>query len=524
MESTIKKNKIIIILAILFGLACLSSLSAFVLTSSYSHAESTDSTLASVTVPDVCTLEDSVVGTAHTATVSVGSYTPNIGETTIKVTCNDNNGYSLYAVGYSNNTVGNTNLIGTNGNIVTGTANDGSVSNWAMKLTAVSGSFTPTILNGYDNYHIVPDTATKVATRTESIDVSSTSEIKTTYAVSISPSQAKGDYTGKVKYTVVHPNYANSDGTISLYNISVNFAGEGVEDVLFEATGYPTQTVSTSGNTVSLVKDAEYSVTASISSGYEFTSWSINSSAYGTLGSTAANPTTFIPNANSSSAIITVTGQKPKLYFQNATSADCGNIMYDNRGTDEYKNIAYPTAKIGNLCWMTRNLDLPGGTTLTNTDSNVASRYTLPESSNVGFMSDSGAYVYNSGSTTCSSSSACFSYYSYVAAVAGSNPSSGIAPYDICPKGWRLPTSGEYNNLANNYTSGVTLTASPFLGVYSGDYSWGQYYNGGTYSFTWSSSAYNSSIAYMLRFDNVFSDSSYTNKSIGHAVRCVAKT
>ena len=206
-------------------LATLTTVSTLILSSSSSHAE-TSSVLASVTVPDVCTIAADNSSTAHTDTVGVGEYKANIGETVFNITCNDNNGYSIYAVGYSNNTVGNTNLIGTtNGaTIPTGTSTvtgSSAVSNWAMKLTAVSGTFPATILDSYDSYHVVPSTATKIATRTSSIDLSEDSKIKTTYAVSISPAQTADSYVGKVKYTVVHPNYANADGSVPqpLYNI-----------------------------------------------------------------------------------------------------------------------------------------------------------------------------------------------------------------------------------------------------------------------------------------------------------------
>ena len=391
-------------ISVFASLACLTSLSTFVLSSSYSHAETTDTALASVTVPDVCTLEDSVVGTAHTATVSVGSYTPNIGETTIKVTCNDNNGYSLYAVGYSNDTVGNTNLIGTNGNIVTGTANDGSVSNWAMKLTAVSNSFTPTILNGYDNYHVVPDTATKVATRTESIDASSTSEIKTTYAVSISPSQAKGDYTGKVKYTVVHPHYANANGTVDSYDIPINFVGAGIESVTFTASSYPSRTVTTSGNSVNLVNGVEYTVTASITSNYEFVSWSLNNSSYGSLGSTSTNPTTFTPNTNSTNAIITITGQKIVIDYcdvNNVADENCMQAMTLSQCPTEGKTVTdardgstYTIKKLADgKCWMTQNLALDL-TAFTQEDlygsGATAGRMTNASSTSLGYLMNGG--------------------------------------------------------------------------------------------------------------------------------------
>ena len=87
-----------------------------------------------------------------------------------------------------------------------------------MKLGAVSGTYTPTILNSFDSYHAVPSTYTQVAKYTSGTDVGTTmananangSSITTTYASYISYTQAADTYAGKVKYTLVHPNDADA--------------------------------------------------------------------------------------------------------------------------------------------------------------------------------------------------------------------------------------------------------------------------------------------------------------------------
>ncbi|MBR3324421.1 DUF1566 domain-containing protein, partial [Candidatus Saccharibacteria bacterium] len=189
--------------------------------------------------------------------------------------------------------------------------------------------------------------------------------------------------------------------------------------------------------------------------------------------------------------------------------------------TDSRDNTPYTIAKIGNQVWMTKNLDLAGGTTLTPQNSNVTSSYTLPASSASGFSSDSTAYVYNSGSTTCASDSPCYSYYSYLAATAGTNPSSGNATSDICPAGWRLPTKSEYETLMGTYNTGAKLTASPFLAVYAGTYNTSSLGNGGSVGYYWSSTAYSSSNAYGLRFNSSGAVVDNYNKRNGFSVRCV---
>ena len=311
-------------------------------------------------------------------------------------------------------------------------------------------------------------------------------------------------------------------------NVTVNFTGR-VSAVVFAANGYPTQTVTASGATVALAQGIQYTVTTYASTGYNFTSFALNNSSYGTLASTTANPTTFTPNASSSSAVLTV-NTAARMYcsssddycMQNATSAKCGQALMDARD-----GKIYTTASIVSLCWMTRNLDLPGGTTLTSSDSNVTSPYTLPASSTSGFSNNSTAFVYNSGNnggTPCGSSTPCYSYYSYVAATAGTNPSTGEATSDICPKGWRLPTQTELTSLKSTYTTGTALVSSPFLGVYGGDYSNSTFNYGGTSGLYWSSTAYDESRAYRLGYNSGNADMYYSNKRYGFSLRCVAKS
>ena len=204
-------------------------LSTFILsrapTTISANAESID-VITSITVTSSCTMVGTIESNkAHTATVQSGSYTADIGETLISVNCNDNNGYSVYAIGFTSDVDGTTTLLGTNTNLTipTGTSTSTASSNWAMKLTPVSGNNAPTILSDSDgsfaSYHIIPATATKVATFTNGTE--SSSEFKTTYAVAIGTSQPADTYVGQVKYTLVHPatNIPNAPQTTNAGNI-----------------------------------------------------------------------------------------------------------------------------------------------------------------------------------------------------------------------------------------------------------------------------------------------------------------
>ncbi|MBR0431158.1 hypothetical protein IJJ05_02630 [Candidatus Saccharibacteria bacterium] len=181
------------------------------------QADTTVTATASVTVADACTVSG-IVNTPHTGTVPNGiysgsnSYYPNgIGKTTLKVVCNDSSGYAIYAVGYTNNTYGTTTLngINTGQTIATGTAINGANSNWAMKLTSAGSSYVPVIEstnpNNFTAYHAVPSTSTKVASYPSATDTTTGSQLETTYAVYVSPTQTADIYSGKVKYTLVHP-------------------------------------------------------------------------------------------------------------------------------------------------------------------------------------------------------------------------------------------------------------------------------------------------------------------------------
>lgn len=199
-------------------------LSGGVLSSNGSFADSptplqaTSQANATVTVAAACNMEGSGMN-SHSVAATGGNYYTDIGTTNLKVVCNDSNGFDVYAIGFSGDVEGNTNMIGTDTSLTipTGVAT-GDVSNWSMKLIkdTSSSSYQPanlTITTGYDDYHAVPSTYTKVAHYTSATDAGESakgSRFSTTYAVRVSTSQAADTYTGKVKYVLVHPSALDS--------------------------------------------------------------------------------------------------------------------------------------------------------------------------------------------------------------------------------------------------------------------------------------------------------------------------
>ena len=203
-------------------------LSTILLSSSIVSADTDSTDTVSLTVPIACTMTGE--GTSHTATLDPGTYSGatgneyenGIGKTTLTAICNDDNGFSIYAIGYTGNQYegeNHTKLIGqsTSSTIATKAyASGDTTSNWSMKLTKVTDatvSYNPqnfTISTGYDNWHAVPDTFAKVAeyhanTGSSTTDTTLGVKLETTYAAYISSSQPADTYAGQVKYTLVHP-------------------------------------------------------------------------------------------------------------------------------------------------------------------------------------------------------------------------------------------------------------------------------------------------------------------------------
>ena len=161
----------------------------------------------SVTVAESCSLETTGTSTEYSATVQPGSVTEITGST-LKALCNDAGGLVVYAVGFGGDTEGVTDMIwngNSNYNIATGTGTTGN-SQWAMKLTSGTGS--PSILNGYNNYSVIPKNQTKVLSYASSTSGTAGVQATAKYRVYVSGSQVAGTFVGKVKYTMVHPSSA----------------------------------------------------------------------------------------------------------------------------------------------------------------------------------------------------------------------------------------------------------------------------------------------------------------------------
>ena len=115
------------------GLISLIVLSGAFLISPYSYATD-DNAIdnVSVNVPVSCTMSGTGMN-SHNVNIVNGTYQADIGSTTLKAFCNDNNGFAIYAIGFTDDEYGKTVLtnttLGSTYNIATGTATSGSTSN-----------------------------------------------------------------------------------------------------------------------------------------------------------------------------------------------------------------------------------------------------------------------------------------------------------------------------------------------------------------------------------------------------------
>ena len=191
--------------------------------------------------------------------------------------------------------------------------------------------------------------------------------------------------------------------------------------------------------------------------------------------------------------------------------------------TDTRDNNTYTVSKLADgKCWMTQNLRI-AGKTITPADSNVTTNYTIPVSSTNGFdpSNTSNAYVDNDGGLY-TWHTAIADTGTYALSTNGQNTTASI-----CPKGWRLPTSGnsnsEFQTLYNNYNSSSFLRSNPVNLTTSGFVNSSSRNNQGSDGYYWSSTVRSSANAYDLALGASHVDPvDHTNKYYGFSIRCIA--
>ena len=456
----------------LISTGLLISVFAGLVLASSSSATSASTATATVKVAASCTLT-TLGGGNYSATVPNGT-SAEISGSTLSVSCNDAGGFALYAVGYSDDTIGNNNMIGGSTNIPTNTS--GTNSYWAMKINPTSGT-TPTIENSFNNYHIVPDIHTKIASYASSTGTGSLS-VNATYKANISSTQLAGNYLGKVKYTLIHPSngntpveplaeddcparnfcYAPNANDIEGTMLATDFQSIATSPIAGRQTGIST-------NYTELLSAYNYS-----RRGYGFAGWSPEFDAQVNSDDFIYGPQAEIITKTDGTGDADVSSHGLILYpvwvksagsMQSFSYNDCNSMEINDVTalTDDRDGETYAIARLADgRCWMIENLRLDNYANITPANTNsvynsfggVFTGLAKSENENFGYSTTSNSIYSIDGSTA-----------------------NVISDGDSYARGYRIP---RYNNDNTNRD----LPVSPNQNGNSGRYQWygyGNYYN-----------------------------------------------
>ncbi len=489
------------------SLSILTILSGITLISTKASADTEVIDQVRLIVPIACTMTGE--NTSHTATLDPGTYSGaadsgyknGIGKTTLTAICNDDNGFSIYAIGYTGNQYegeNHTKLIGQSTSSTISTkayANGDTASNWSMKLTKVTDStvsYNPQNLTiqsdtegSFDTWHSVPDAYTKVAeyhanTGSSTTDTTLGVKLETTYAAYISSSQPADTYVGQVKYTMVHPyNNTPKDGPITdcpansiCYSPNAN-----------DTEGTMGQQPITDSDTSTTLLASNFSRT-----GYGFAGWSdrydysnnngakfygpqetisFDAGKYSTANGGLRLYAIWIKSEGSIQDSTTVSTVCNRL--DTAPTDGTANLSSVSALTDQRDNNTYAIAKLADgKCWMIENLRLEAEGTRTPEKQALTQGYGT-------------STTYGNFSGLADAESANFSNSTAANSLYYSGTQSGDATINIGTSnypGYRMPRYNNLNTPANanerpqNPTSDLFTTNNTTAGMYS----YGNYY------------------------------------------------
>ncbi len=551
---TIQSNILNPINLIPLGLVTLSLLSGAILVSSTVSAE--DPSVVdeiNITVPIACTMSGAGME-SHNAEIVNGTYTPDIGSTTLHAFCNDNEGFAIYAAGYTGNEVGGENsnkLVGTttsnNATIESGiatTAGNPDISNWAMKLTMTQDSGDTSTDNAFtvdsapnvslpsqaesgatsapfSNYHVVPNEYVKVAHKNSGTDMTAATggvKLTTTYAAYISKTQPADTYSGQVIYTLVHP--ASAAPSVLTPPTSCTTPVPGLE--------YMQDLNSSNKATIlsNMTEDSQY----------------------------------YLADKRDDKTYCVAKLKDGNLWMTQNLDHDIktdGSVTYNNTTTDlGWNGTSYTTAS-----WT------PASATKATSDTTWTKNstgYTIPESYDPGELYWNGIAGYYSSELDCttaggtwdSNNSSCKlisstgdshyhlgNYYNWTAAVAMNDSSSYTTQYtdvnqSICPAGWTLPKSGnstsngsfQYLSEQYGWNSSSYMMKNPNIWntaiklPLSGNWHGSLSAVGSSGGF-WSPVVYSSGLAYYAYagFNSTVTPGSLNSRDYGRSLRCIAR-
>lgn len=245
--------------------------------------------------------------------------------------------------------------------------------------------------------------------------------------------------------------------------------------------------------------------------------------------------------ANSSSSVIAneVTQSSSSITTATPCNVDGENNCVYGSLTDSRDGQTYKTVTIGTQTWMAENLNYA---------------YTGVPYNNFGYTSDSTSWCYNDDSSNCAKYGRLYTWAAAMDSVGtwttngkGCGYGSKCSPTGIirgiCPEGWHLPDTTEWNTLfsavGGEYIVGRVLKSQTVWTAYDGitnEDSFGfsalpsgyRNYDGyydyeGNYAYFWSSTEYGSNLAYVmsLYYLDDYAHLSNRNKDFGRSVRCL---
>ena len=507
-----------------------------------------------LSIPISCTLAASIkAGEEHSISMVSGQYKSDIGKTTMDTTCNDPNGFVVYAIGSSNNEEGNNKLkaltLSDTYDIISGIAESGNTSNWAMKLTPIpNGDFTPIIDNNYTQYSIVPNTWTKVAHKNPgTTDITKKTSFTTTYAVYLESTQPAGTYRGQVKYVMFHPSTAaeptdtlehafalagkqkvdlyDNNGTNSTDSSTGEFIGSFYKMQDMETSICESTTLVDEQNTLQLVdiRDNKLYWVTKLQDGH---CWMTQNLDLELSSSVALTSETTDLNDGS------LTGAYSNGYNVNngTISWTPANTTYDyvNGAGISWASNSYVAYSLNPGIWYwNANDDAPSCNYLTATCEDFSQ---TPYSNNGTHGAVGNYYNWSAAIASDNSSTLTTSTYGNIKL----NPQNSI-----CPKGWRLPTISNQRNVASSTNEFTRINSlynssgdiglinpSPYF-IRSGYLSNGSTNFSGGRAYYWSSTNYSSSQSYFMNFDKTQFKQAYddgmTGRSGGRSIRCLAR-
>ncbi|MBQ3445915.1 hypothetical protein IJG29_04325 [Candidatus Saccharibacteria bacterium] len=508
----------------------------------------------SLHVADTCTMNGIInEGDEHTVSLINGQERTGIGITRLTTLCNDNNGYAIYAIGYSGTTsdphntageLGRTDLVGLTTGLTISTADwadrntgdNATKSIWSMSLqdnSEVISTMKPTIENGFSNYLAVPTTYTKVASfpAATGATLATASIVNTTYAAKVAAVQSSDTYVGQVKYTMVHPSSNTATGFTfddafqlagkSRVSGTSYFAMQDMNAAICNKVTTPLTADAASTPQAQLIdiRDSKVYWVAKLMDGKCWMTQNLDFDITGPLNSTTTNltvagvaPYTDGYVKDPSTGVITWTPSANTISAPAINQSFTWNGSYNNPESIDLGDWYYRSDYYNNDDCSEYGCNFHTG--------NAGSQFSQTPGAN-------GAHSHVGN------------YYNWSAAVASSNTSgynSGNAVNSLCPANWNLPVNGMYGTLNSLYNPNITintelgstaaadkdLLAAPLYFVRAGDVWSSALHLAGRDGNYWSSTVYSSSNAHLLYFrsSGVWPADS-NDRSLGWSLRCV---